>query len=110
MDGWIGQIIAVGFNYEPSNWMKCDGRPLSIAQYPSLFNLIGTTYGGDGMSNFRIPDLRGRLPIHQGQGAGLSGYSLGQSGGEESHTILQSEIPNHTHSLMAQDLASAGQQ
>jgi microcystin-dependent protein len=63
MDGWIGQIISVGFNYEPPNWLKCDGRPLPIDQYQALFSLIGTTYGGDGISNFRIPDMRGRLPM-----------------------------------------------
>jgi len=100
MESYIGQIIAVSFKFEPLNWMVCDGRLLEISQYQPLYSLIGTTYGGNGQTNFAIPDLRGRLAVHQGQGAGLSNYSVGQVGGEEYHTLLSGEFAD-AHSLMA---------
>jgi len=100
-DPYIGDIIMVGFNFAPIGWVKCDGQLLPISQYDALFALIGTTYGGDGVSNFAVPDLRGRLPIHQGQGTGLSNRVIGQYSGKETHTLLQSELPSHSHTLMA---------
>jgi microcystin-dependent protein len=100
MESYIGQIIAVGFKFEPLNWMVCDGRLLDIQQYSPLFQLIGTTYGGDGNVKFAIPDLRGRLAVHQGQGFELSNYTIGQNGGEEYHQLSSGEF-GHTHPLMA---------
>ncbi|HTW71896.1 MAG TPA: tail fiber protein [Acetobacteraceae bacterium] len=98
---FIGQIIAVGFNFAPVNWHLCDGSSLPISQYTALYQLIGTTYGGDGVNNFNLPDLRGRFAINMGQGAGLSPYVLGQPGGEEQHTLTTTEMGGHTHSLVA---------
>jgi microcystin-dependent protein len=99
-EGYLGQIIGVGFKFAPLGWMVCDGSLLSIAGNEALFGLLGTRYGGDGVSTFAIPDLRGRLPIHQGQGAGLSNHDPGQAGGEENVRLDQANI-GHTHSLMA---------
>lgn len=87
----------VGFNFEPLGWEYCDGQLLSIAAYNSLFTLIGTTYGGNGTTNFAVPDLRGRVPIHFGQGPGLSNYTIGQTGGVENVTLTLPQIPAHTH-------------
>ena len=83
MSPYVGQIILVGFNYAPVGWAFCDGRLLSIAEYDTLFNLIGTTYGGDGETTFALPDLRGRVAIGTGQGPGLSNYTIGETGGRE---------------------------
>jgi microcystin-dependent protein len=83
-------------NFAPVGWMFCEGQLLPILQYETLFTLIGTTYGGDGQSTFALPDLRGRLPIHQG-----SGFSLAQSGGAESVTLTANTIPQHTHPFLA---------
>ena len=83
-------------NFAPVGWMFCEGQLLSISQFETLFTLIGTTYGGDGQSTFALPDLRGRLPIHQG-----SGFSLAQSGGAESVTLTANTIPQHTHPFLA---------
>ncbi|HUN43178.1 MAG TPA: tail fiber protein [Acetobacteraceae bacterium] len=98
---FIGQIVAVGFNFAPVDWHFCDGSLLAISQYSALYNLIGTTYGGDGVSTFALPDLRGRFAIHQGQGNGLSNYVLGQRAGEEQHTLTGQEMGPHNHVLMA---------
>ena len=81
--------------------MFCEGQILPISENETLFQLIGTTYGGDGESTFALPDLRGRIPIHQGQGAGLQGYILAQTGGAEQITLTQQQIPAHTHPLLA---------
>jgi microcystin-dependent protein len=99
-EGYLGQIIGVGFKFAPLGWMLCDGSLLSISGNETLFALIGTTYGGNGQTNFAIPDLRGRIPIHQGQGAGLSNHDPGHAAGVENVTLLQGNI-GHTHSLMA---------
>jgi microcystin-dependent protein len=83
-------------NFAPAGWMFCEGQLLQISQFETLFNLIGTTYGGDGQTTFALPDLRGRLPIHQG-----NGFTLAQSGGSESVTLTASLIPAHTHPFLA---------
>jgi microcystin-dependent protein len=93
---YIGMSLLVGFNYAPEGWVLCDGSVLPIAQYDVLFSLIGTTYGGDGVNNFAVPDLRGRVPMNQGQGV-----PIGQSGGAESVTLVASQYPAHTHTLSA---------
>ena len=100
---YIGQIIAVGFNFVPQNYQACDGSLLSISDNDVLFTLLGTTYGGDGVNTFGVPDLRGRTPLHSGTGTGLSTYSLGQTGGSESVTLTSNQLPAHTHSLLASD-------
>jgi microcystin-dependent protein len=100
MDSYIGQIIAVGFKLVPASWLACDGTLYPISQYELLFTLIGITYGGDGVTNFAVPDLRGRLVVGQGQGPGLSPYELGQTGGVESVQLSPSQIGAHRHALM----------
>jgi microcystin-dependent protein len=99
MDPFIGQIIMFAGNFAPSGWALCDGQLLPIAQNTALFSLLGTTYGGDGKTNFALPDLRGRVPVHPGQGPGLSMYELGQQAGSETVTLTSQEIPAHTHSF-----------
>lgn len=103
---FIGEIRMFGFGRTPLGWQACDGSLLSISENDALFALIGTTYGGDGQNTFAVPDLRGRLPIHQGQGPGLSTYVIGQVAGTENVTLLASQIPAHTHSLSAATTAS----
>lgn len=99
MDPFIGEIRLFGFPRAPNNWVFCDGGSLSIGQYGALYALIGTTYGGDGVSTFRVPDLRGRVPIGYGTGPGLPTYALGQIGGAETHTLVAGEMPSHGHPL-----------
>jgi len=96
-----GQILTVAFNFAPSGWAKCDGQLVPIDQNPDLFNLIGTTYGGDGKTTFALPDLRGRAPIHQGGGAGLTQRDIGSSGGAEGVTLTGEQLPAHSHELRA---------
>lgn len=98
---YLGQIIAVGFNFAPVGWELCQGQLLPIAQNTALYQLIGTTYGGDGQSNFALPDLRGRVAISQGQGPTLSNYTMGQSAGSESVTLTAGQNAAHSHPLMA---------
>jgi|SRR5271157_1604119 len=100
---YVGEIRMFAGNFEPAGWMFCEGQLLPISEYETLFNLIGTTYGGDGQSTFALPDLRGRLPIHQG-----NGYTLAESGGVETVTLTASEIPGHSH--VPQAYASNGSQ
>ena len=100
-EAYLGQIIGVGFKFAPVGWAVCDGSLLSISGNEGLFSLLGTRYGGDGITTFAIPDLRGRIPIHQGQGVGLSNYDLGQKGGGETQGLLEMNIGSHTHTLMA---------
>lgn len=95
---YIGEIRPVALSYAPNGWLICDGSLLPISEYETLFTLIGTTYGGDGDSTFGIPDLRGRTPIHQGQGSGLQSRILGETGGAESHTLTVAQMASHTHS------------
>lgn len=94
---YIGQIIIFGGNFAIKNYAQCDGQIMSIAQNTALFSILGTTYGGNGVTTFALPDLRGRAPIHYGSGPGLTSYSLGEMGGTESVTLLTSEIPAHNH-------------
>jgi microcystin-dependent protein len=103
---FVGQIDIVGFNFAPVGWMICEGQLLPISEYETLFNLIGTTYGGDGQSTFALPDLRGRMAIHQGFN-GVSGYVIGQQGGEETVTLTLNQIPTHTHAAMGSSAAAS---
>jgi microcystin-dependent protein len=105
---FVGEIRMAGFNFAPAGWALCDGQLVAIDQNPTLFNLIGTIYGGDGQSTFRLPDLQGRIPINQGQGPGLSFYSIGQLAGSETATLVAAQLPQHGHSLQANaDAASS---
>jgi microcystin-dependent protein len=101
MDQYVGQIIAVGFNFAPVGWLLCNGQLISISQYDVLYNLIGTTYGGDGQSTFAVPDLRGRSPLGQGTGSGLTTRIVGQASGSESVTLISNQIAAHSHPLLA---------
>jgi microcystin-dependent protein len=101
MSPYVGEIRMFAGNFAPEGWFLCDGSLLSISQYQVLFVLLGTTYGGDGTSNFALPDLRGRIPVGVGQGAGLSNYVLGQKAGTETVTLSTANLPAHTHSLNA---------
>ena len=96
-DNFIGEIREFGFNFAPYGWALCNGQLLSISQNTALFSLIGTYYGGDGISTFALPNLQSRVPIHQGQGVGLSPYNLGQQGGTESVTLTTQQMPQHNH-------------
>lgn len=98
---FIGQIMAVGFNFAPRGWAMCDGQLLPISQNDALFALIGTTYGGDGVTTFALPDLRSRIAIHQGQGPGLTNRPIGQASGTEAVTLLTNQMPSHTHPVSA---------
>ena len=98
---FLAEIRIFGFNFPPIGWAVCNGQLLPLAQNTALFSLLGTTYGGDGKSNFALPDLQGCVPLQPGQGPGLSLYDLGDDGGVDSVTLLQSEIPVHTHQLRA---------
>src|SRR3954453_6845221 len=97
---YIGEIRLFGGNFAPAGWAFCDGSTLPISEYDTLFNLIGTTYGGDGQETFALPDLRGRVPVHQGTASGPT-FQLGESGGTESVTLTAQQIPAHSHSLLA---------
>lgn len=94
---YVGQILMFGGNFPPAGWMFCNGQILPISENETLFNLIGTTYGGDGQSTFALPNLQGRVPVHMGTGSGLSTYVIGESGGTESVTLTTQQIPAHNH-------------
>ncbi|WP_417784924.1 phage tail protein [Tenacibaculum sp.] len=94
----LGEIKVVGFSMVPKGWAKCDGQLLKIEEYQELFNLIGIIYGGDGVSTFALPDLRGRIPLGEGSNLELSSYLLGQKGGEEKNILTEEELPRHNHS------------
>jgi microcystin-dependent protein len=100
-DPFVAEIRIFPFNFAPKGWAWCDGQLMPISQNTALFSLLGTTYGGNGKSNFALPDLQGRAPMHPGQGPGLSVHDLGETGGSETVTLLESEIPAHAHSCMA---------
>jgi microcystin-dependent protein len=100
-DPFIAEIRIFPFNFAPKGWAFCNGQLLPISQNTALFSLLGTTYGGDGKSNFALPDLQGQAPMFWGQGSGLSLRDQGETGGTETETLLQSEIPAHSHALMA---------
>jgi len=103
MEPFIGSILIFGGNFAPRGWALCDGQLLSIPQNTALFSIIGTTYGGDGVSTFGLPDLRGRAPIHMGTGPGLTHRSLGSRGGEQSVTLTTAQMPAHNHPVNAAD-------
>lgn len=96
---FVGQILTVPYNFAPHGWALCNGQLFPISQNTALFSLLGTFYGGNGVQNFALPDLQGRIPIHQGAGPGLTSRSIGESSGEETHTLIASEIPSHTHTV-----------
>ncbi len=99
MEGYISEVRMFAGNFAPRSWMFCQGQLISIAQYTALFALVGTTYGGDGQTTFGLPDMRGRVAIHNGQGAGLSLYQLGQMGGSENVTLTALNVGGHTHAV-----------
>jgi microcystin-dependent protein len=104
MDPFVAEIRIFPFNFPPKGWAFCDGQILPLSQNTALFSLLGTTYGGDGKSNFALPDMQGNAPMHPGQGPGLSLHDLGETGGSEFVTLLESEIPSHSHSMSAQNV------
>ena len=105
---FIGEIMLFAGNFAPNGWAMCNGQLLSIAQNTALFSLIGTYYGGDGQVTFALPDLRGRVPVHTGQGPGLPNVDLGETGGAPYHTLIAPEMPAHSHALYA-DSANGAQ-
>lgn len=98
-DPFVAEIRIFPFNFAPRGWAWCDGQLLPLSQNTALFSLLGTTYGGDGKSNFALPDLQGRAPMHPGQGPGLSLHDLGENGGSETTALLESEMPSHSHTM-----------
>ncbi|WP_082818938.1 phage tail protein [Cupriavidus nantongensis] len=98
---FVGEIRMFAGNFAPAGWQFCAGQTLSIAQYEMLFSLLGTIYGGDGTTTFRLPDLRGNLPLGQGAGPGLSARTIGQAFGSPNITLLPGQIPGHTHPIQA---------
>jgi microcystin-dependent protein len=102
---FVGQVMLVAGYYAPTGWLRCDGQVLPIIQYETLFQLIGTTYGGDGQDTFAVPDLRGSVPLHAGQGQGLTSRVLGESGGSETVTLHEGLLPAHSHPAFASNAA-----
>jgi microcystin-dependent protein len=98
---FVAEIRIFPFNFAPTGWAFCDGQLLPISQNTALFSLLGTTYGGDGKSNFALPDMQGNAPMHPGQGPGLSLHDLGETGGSDTVTLLESEMPSHSHTFIA---------
>lgn len=94
---FIGEIRMAGFNFAPRNWAFCNGQLLSINQNTALFSLLGTTYGGDGQTTFALPNLQGRVPMHQGQGSGLTPRTMGELAGQEAVTLISTQMPAHNH-------------
>jgi microcystin-dependent protein len=103
---YVGEIRMFGFSRTPTGWLACDGSVLPISQYETLYTLIGTAYGGDGQSTFALPDLRGRVPIHQGTGRNLTPRTLGQIGGTEQVVLTSGQIPSHSHIVLASTQAA----
>jgi len=101
MDPFVAEIRIFPFNFPPKGWAFCDGQLLPLSQNTALFTLLGTTYGGDGKSNFALPNMQGNVPMHPGQGPGLSWHDLGETGGSDTVSLLESEVPSHSHALMA---------
>ena len=102
-DPFVAEIRIFPGNFAPTGWALCNGQLLPISQNTALFSLLGTTYGGDGKSNFALPNLQGRVALQAGQGPGLSHYDLGQAGGEAAHALSTAEMPSHAHQLQAVD-------
>jgi microcystin-dependent protein len=103
---FLGEIRIFGGNFAPNGWALCEGQLLSIAQNTALFSLLGTTYGGNGVNDFALPDLRGRVPVGFGQGPGLSSYAQGQTGGAENQTLTTQQMPAHSHAVQATETPS----
>lgn len=103
---YIGEIRMLPFNFAPRGWMACNGSLLPISQYDALFALIGTTYGGDGVNTFALPDLRGRVPVHQGQGPGLTARFMGERAGTEVVALSAGQMPAHSHTLSVTSAAA----
>lgn len=110
MEPFVGQIMLFAGNFAPRGWAKCDGQLLPVAGNEALFSIIGATYGGDGRTNFALPDLRGRAPVHAGHGPGLSSYQIGDKYGVESVTLTEQQIPAHAHVLGAQAAPAKGRE
>ncbi|MES2112208.1 MAG: tail fiber protein [Bacteroidota bacterium] len=106
MNNYLGEIRMFGGNFAPKGWQMCNGQLLSIAQYSALFSLLGTSYGGNGTTNFGLPNMASRAPVHQGTGPGLSNYVLGETTGTENVTLLITELPAHGHSVNANSQAA----
>jgi microcystin-dependent protein len=106
-DQFIGEIRMVGFNFAPYGWALCNGQTLAISQNTALFSLLGTYYGGDGVTTFQLPNLQSRVPLHQGQGVGLSPYVVGQNGGFESITLTSQQMPQHNHTVATATTSSS---
>jgi microcystin-dependent protein len=100
-DPFVAEIRIFPFNFAPKGWAFCDGQLLPLSQNTALFSLLGTTYGGDGKSNFALPNMQGNAPMHPGQGPGLSLHDLGETGGSQTVSLLESEIPSHPHVMRA---------
>ncbi len=100
MEGMIGEVRMFAGNFAPRSWALCEGQLLPISQNTALFSILGTTYGGDGRTTFALPDLRGRVPIQQGNGPGLSSYNLGLKGGHEQVTLTEPNMPSHNHLVL----------
>ena len=109
-DPFVAEIRIFPFNFAPKGWAFCNGQLLPLSQNTALFSLLGTTYGGDGKSTFALPNMQGNAPMHPGQGPGLSLHDLGETGGSETVTLLQSEIPSHTHAMRAHNADQADAQ
>ena len=107
MDPYVGEIRLFAGSYAPSGWAFCDGQELSVMQNQLLFAVIGNTFGGDGRTTYKLPDLRGRVPIHQGTGPGLTPRAFASSDGEANVTLTSGQIPNHTHSINSQSTTNA---
>jgi len=101
MDPYIGEIRLFGFNFAPVGWMQCNGQLLAIQQFTALFSILGVNFGGNGTTNFGLPNLQGTVPIGQGSGPGLTPFTVGATGGQQTHTLLTNEMPSHSHSLTA---------
>lgn len=112
-DCFLGEVRMFAGNYNPENWIICNGQTLNVQQYQALFSLMGTIYGGDGVTTFKAPDLQSRIPIGQGTNTTtnppLSSRVLGQTGGEENHTLVYAEMPAHTHSFVTSTATATGQ-
>ena len=105
---YVGEIRLFAGNFAPVNWALCQGQLLAIAENDVLFSLIGTTYGGDGQTTFALPDLRGRVPVHQGQGPGLGNYAMGQRAGTETVTLNANQLAGHSHAMRASSAPAVG--
>lgn len=101
MEPFIGLVCMFGGNFAPRGWALCNGQLLAISSHSALFSILGTTYGGDGVSTFGLPEMRGRVPIHEGTGPGLTPRQLGQKSGHETETLTTNQMPSHTHGLFA---------